>query len=459
MIRKEIEVCMFLAAGLALGSGCGQASGGRKEIEVSGIAETSVSEALEDRSGEEGERGDRAGGKADVSGGAEAGQNGREAAADGGSADGDGSGNGNGNGNGTEIGTGNGIGTGKAEALGNEDAEDMRKRFGKDCIGEQTFEAELSEYDGKVWFVPFGPGQGNPDFHIQLMQNGTVMGEIKPYVPEGLQGKTFASLDAVSFYDMNFDGCTDILLIETYGDTTFAAVYYGFDRDGEEYERSFTVQEQLSDRISAQAGELSVAGVRKALGDTRKNGKFAGYQEAYGAVARLLDMSDEDGAYNMTVTYGLIDVDGNGTPELTAGVDGYYTSLYTYSGGKVCTLIDKWSYGVMGNAGYEYAPGNNSLRNYNTDYAGAILYTTYMAVRDGNRLETVAEVKTVNFDDVNGNGVLDEDEIGSVGYYGVNYLNGKEASVEECSVYDAGEYEMIRGDLSLEGVLKELGVR
>lgn len=441
MVRKEIAVCMFLAAGLVFGSGCGQASGGRKEIEVSGTAETSVSEAL----------GDRAGGKADAPGKEGAGQNGRESATDEGSMDGDGSGNGNGNGTGT--------GTGKEEALGNEDAEDMRKRFGKDCIGEQTFEAELSEYDGKVWFVPFGPGQGNPDFHIQLMQNGTVMGEIKPYVPEGLQGKAFASLDAVSFYDMNFDGCTDILLIETYGDTTFAAVYYGFDRDGEDYERSFTVQEQLSERLSAQAGEMTVAGVRKALGDTRKNGKFAGYQEAYGAVARLLDMSDEDGAYNMTVTYGLIDVDGNGTPELTAGVDGYYTSLYTYSGGKVCTLIDKWSYGVMGNAGYEYAPGNNSLRNYNTDYAGAILYTTYMAVRDGNRLETVAEVKTVNFDDVNGNGVLDEDEIGSVGYYGVNYLNGKEASVEECSVYDAGEYEMIRGDLSLEGVLKELGVR
>lgn len=448
MFRKEIAVCMFLAAGLVLGSGCGQASGGRNEIEVSGIAETSVSEALGDSSGQEGERGAKAGGKTDAPGKEGAGQNGREAAADEGSVDGDGSGNGNG------IGTR--IGTGKAEASGNENAGDMRKRFGENCIGEQTFEVELSEYDGAVWFVPFKPGQGNPDFHIQLMQNGTVMGEIKPYVPERVQGKAFASLDAVSFYDMNFDDCTDILLIETYGDTTFAAVYYGFDRDGEEYERSFTVQEQLSERILAQAGELSVAGVKKALGDIRENGKFAGYQEAYGAVARLLDMSDEDGAYNMTVTYGLIDVDGDGTPELTAGVDGYYTSLYTYNGGKVCTLMDKWSYGVMGNAGYEYAPGNNNLRNYNTDYAGAILYTTYMAVREGSRLETVAEIKTVNFDDVNGNGIPDEDEMGSVGYYGVNYLNGKEASVEECSAYDAGEYEMIRGDLSLEGLLKEL---
>ena len=107
MVRKEIAVCMFLAAGLVFGSGCGQASGGRKEIEVSGTAETSVSEAL----------GDRAGGKADAPGKEGAGQNGRESATDEGSMDGDGSGNGNGNGTGT--------GTGKEEASGNENTEDM----------------------------------------------------------------------------------------------------------------------------------------------------------------------------------------------------------------------------------------------------------------------------------------------------------------------------------------------
>lgn len=113
----------------------------------------------------------------------------------------------------------------------------------------------------------------------------------------------------------------------------------------------------------------------------------------------------------------------------------------------------------MGNAGYEYAPKKNSLRNYNSDYAGAILYTTYMEVKKDHRVETVAQIKTVNFDDVNGNGVPDEDETESMGNYGVTYLNGKEASPEECAAYDAGKYEMICGDLSLEELVKELKVR
>lgn len=434
MVGKQTAVCMILAAGLLLGSGCGQASGGRKEIEISGISDDSGFETPEDS------------GKASVSAGETDGQSGpKETGRDEGKEDGN-----------SESSS---TGTDKQPVQGSEKAEDMRKRFGENCIGEQTFEAELSEYDGSVWFVPFGPGQGSQDFHIQLIQNGTVIEEMKPYVPERLKGEPFTSLDAVSFYDINFDGSTDILLIETYGSTTFAAVYYGFDREAEDYERYFAPQETLSERVSAQVGEMSVAGVRKALGDTRKNGKFDNYQDAYEAVGRLLEMSDEDAAYGMTVTYGLIDFDGDEVPELAAGVDGYYASLYTYSGGKVYTLMDKWPYGVMGNAGYEYAPKKNSLRNYNSDYAGAIMYTTYMTVKESRTLEMVAEIKTVNFDDANGNGIPDENEMGSVGYYGVSYINGKEVSAQECAAYDAGEYEMIRGDLSLEGLVKELGVR
>ena len=445
MFRNQAAMCMVLTAGLLLGSGCGLESGGREAIEVSEASDSSGAEALEDRWGkgsqDEGGGNDGAAAPDDAGGQKEQarteGDEGKEA----------------------ENGDGKGNGADEPSVQGDEKAEAMRKRFGENCIGEQTFEAELSEYDGKVWFVPMGPGQGNSDVHIQLIQDGAVIGELNPYVPERLQGETFTSLDAVSFYDINFDGNTDILLIETYGNTTFAAVYYGFDRDGEDYERYFTLQEQLSKRIWEQAGEMSVGGIRKALGDSRKNGKFTSYQEAYEAVGRLLDMSNEDGAFEMTVTYDLIDVDGDEVPELAAGVNGYYVSLYTYSDGKVYTLLDRWSYGVMGNAGYEYAPKKNSLRNYNSDYAGAILYTTYMEVKKDHRVETVAQIKTVNFDDVNGNGVPDEDETESMGNYGVTYLNGKEASPEECAAYDAGKYEMICGDLSLEELVKELKVR
>ena len=92
------------------------------------------------------------------------------------------------------------------------EAEAMQKMFGENCIGEQTFEVELSEYSGKVYFVPFAPSQSNPDFSMQIIQNGEVLTKIHSYVPDELKGETFSSLDAVSFYDVNYDDQTDILM-------------------------------------------------------------------------------------------------------------------------------------------------------------------------------------------------------------------------------------------------------
>lgn len=460
MFGNRRIACVVLAAGLLLSGGCSAARGGRVELEVSGTEETSG--AGEERPGE---------GQGTGEAGADSEHGGMKSREDTGTGNGNGPEGGAAAGNGSAAGTGQeagaadgngaaaGNGTGAGVAAGDraepssarktQTARDMRERFGEHCIGEQTFEVELSQYDGTVWFVPFEPGDGNPDFHMQLIQDGQdgkVLAELNPYIPEELKGKSFTSLDAVSFYDINFDGNTDILLIETYGTTAFAAVYYGFDRDGEDYERYFAVQEQLSRQISGKAEEVTVSGVRKFLEDTRKNGTFGTYREAYKAVGRLL----ESGRGEEEIRYGLIDVDGDEIPELAAGVDGYYTSLYTFSGGKVYTLIDRWFYGAMGNAGYEYAPGKNNLRNYNSDYAGAVLYTTYMKINEKHCLETAAEIKTVNFDDANGNGVPDEEEMESLGRYGVSYLNGREASPEECAGFDAGEYQMIRGTVRLE---------
>ena len=104
----------------------------------------------------------------------------------------------------------------------------------------------------------------------------------------------------------------------------------------------------------------------------------------------------------------------------------------------------------MGNAGYEYAPGKNSLRNYNTDYARAILHTTYMSKTEKNTLETRARIDIYNFDDVNGNGIPDENETGSMGLYSKIYVNGEEAADEEWKTYDMGEYEILTGDMSFE---------
>lgn len=330
-------------------------------------------------------------------------------------------------------------------------AEAVRERFGENCIVEQTFEVELSEYSGKVSFVPLAPSEDNRDFCIQIIREGEVLTSIDTYVPAELAEEKFSSLDAVSFYDVNYDGNTDIVMIETYGSTSFAAVYYGFDANADDFERNFMIQEQLSETISGQAESLSVSEIRSFLADGKKNGEFNGYQEAYKAVSKLCELESA-----VKQEYNLIYFDEDDIPELVVGVEGYYTSLYTYNDGKVYALMDCWPYGAMGNAGYEYSPGKNSLRNYNSDFAGAILYTTYMAVSDQYSMDTVVQIETYNFDDVNGNGIPDENETESIGYYSVSYINGAEVTEEECAAYDLGGYEFIETTMSLEDLRAKL---
>lgn len=318
--------------------------------------------------------------------------------------------------------------------------DEWKQMFGENCISSQTFEVELSEYDGKVYFVPFAPSEEKPDFYMQVIRDGEVLTEIHAYVPETLETKKFASLDAVSFYDVNYDGNTDIVLVETYGDTSFAAVYDGFYTDEEDDMGNFYPDSYLSEAISKQADPLTVSGIRSLMG-WKKNGEFTGYGEAYEAVSRLYELSYED-----TLDYDLIYVDEDEIPELVAGKNGYWLSLYTYHDGTVYTLMDWWGYGVMGNAGYEYVPKANRMRNYNTDFAGAILHTSYMWV-DGQHTLDWMTITTYNFDDVNGNGMPDENEEESMGKYSVSYVDGVEITDGQYQEYDEGEYEYIRGTM------------
>lgn len=160
---------------------------------------------------------------------------------------------------------------------------------------------------------------------------------------------------------------------------------------------------------------------------------------------------------NTDLGYNLIYFDEDDIPELVTGLDGYYISLYTYKDGIVYTLMERWPYNISGNIGYEYVPYKNSLRNYNTEYAGAIHYTTYSKMTDQYTIDTVATIKLVNFDDANKNGILDPEEEISLDFSGVTYLNNEEVSYEDCEKYDVGEYEFIRPILSIEDILSSLG--
>lgn len=182
-----------------------------------------------------------------------------------------------------------------------------------------------------------------------------------------------------------------------------------------------------------------------------------GWREAYAAEAEQfgLEFPEQNGG-GARILYSLIDFDGDDTPELAAVLDGYCVSLYTYADGEVYMLMDRWAYGAMGNAGYEYCPGKNSLRNYNSDYAGLIMYTTYMSISPDYTMEMTAQIETYNFDDVNGNGVPDENEYDSAFNYCVSYYDGEEISDEAAAAFDAGEYEYIEGTMSFDELIGAL---
>ena len=327
--------------------------------------------------------------------------------------------------------------------------EEIKALFVDSCIPDQTFEVSLSEYSEKVWFVPYAPSADTPEFRIKIIQNGKTLAEENVYIPEGLRGTEFAGLDAVSFFDVNLDGSTDIVLIATYGETAFASVFYGYEGSAGS-DPYFASQWILSDNLTSRVKPLTISGIRSLLTDGSEEWEFTDYREVYRTISSLYELE------HMTneITYDLIDLDGDEIPELAAGLNGYYLSLYTYRDGRVYKLMDDEGYGIHGNPGYEYIPGSNRMRSYSTEYAGAILYTYYMTVNEQNELDTVT-VKTYNFDDVNGNGIFDEDEMESMGKYSISYIGEREISREEAAALNQGEYEIIQGRMSRAELLEK----
>ena len=134
---------------------------------------------------------------------------------------------------------------------------------------------------------------------------------------------------------------------------------------------------------------------------------YDSYKEAYLYMLRIYEK-----AYKYSdVKCSVVDFDGDDVHELVVEVNSAIT-MYTYKDSKVYKLIDDWTYGVGGNHGYEYISGKGVISNYNTDYAGLIMYETYIWVKlEGEEVVTEQRfLKQTYFDDVNNNGVPDDGE-------------------------------------------------
>ncbi len=151
--------------------------------------------------------------------------------------------------------------------------------------------------------------------------------------------------------------------------------------------------------------------------------------------------------------YDLIWFDDDDIPELVAGLNGYYVSMYTYDeeSDEVFCVLDDWGYGVGGNAGYEYIPRGNTLRNYDSDYAGMIRYTYFARIGSSHELEEIGTIEEDYYIDLNGDGEpsWDPDEYTDEVQRYYNLTDGREISEEEYRrLVSTGDFEMIEGRYS-----------
>ena len=180
-----------------------------------------------------------------------------------------------------------------------------------------------------------------------------------------------------------------------------------------------------------------------------------GYNDYWEAYIYMLHLYEK--AFGYEDKYALIYFNDDSVPELVVDINSGIT-MYTYKDGKVYKLIDDWGYGAGGNHGYEYLPKASTIRNYNTDYAGLIMYETYTELTlDGETVvKTDTYLKQTFFDDVNGNGTPEDDE--PVGEEYVHYYWGDDEITEDkyFELMVEGEYKNLQGESEIYNIYNVL---
>lgn len=207
-------------------------------------------------------------------------------------------------------------------------ASDSTKASGG-LIEEQTFQLNLVPY-GEVTFASYAPDTGkdpNGDASFAILKDGqTVYTLPEVYEKNSCPGNAFHGVEAVSFPDINQDGCDDIIIICQYirgagpqaGETFSEARIYCGSENGD-----FTLKREMMEAANSALAEVTVKTVLGFLGVGTKNADSSaevsgsgaetflqGWQQAY---IEQIQKEQESGGYS---GYELIRVDGDEIPEL-----------------------------------------------------------------------------------------------------------------------------------------------
>lgn len=169
---------------------------------------------------------------------------------------------------------------------------------------------------------------------------------------------------------------------------------------------------------------------------------------------KVKELASENG----DLQFALIALTGDDVPELVAEYDGYYIMVFSWSDGKVISLGEEyWPYGAGGNLGYEYLPGENLIRSFDNDYAGAVVYESYYGINFAHELSALPndQLSIRHFRDTNGNGRPDDDE--PYLEEPLYYVGDSEVSKDVYASYQVtGDFEWLGGDNSAEEILAQL---
>lgn len=270
---------------------------------------------------------------------------------------------------------------------------------------DQSFEFELGNGE-KAMLYTYEGSSSDESALIIVVKNGKFMCANYTCRDWGDDRWNMDKVEAIGFVDYNLDGYNDMIVIGK-GDTGEKILVYRF-IDDDIYSARYLLQDNLGEYAQSKISDYTISNVKDCLvGEYEKSSKD--WKAAYSQLVRIYDLLYGESEYSYT-GFDLIDLDGDEMKELVVDHRGYYVSIFTYKNNQVQCIMDEWGYGAGGNAGYDYAPGKNRLMNYNADYAGAIGNEYYMTVKDGE-IVTDYWVTYYNFDDVNGNGEPDEEEL------------------------------------------------
>ena len=162
-----------------------------------------------------------------------------------------------------------------------------------------------------------------------------------------------------------------------------------------------------------------------------------------------------EGVEDVEWTYGLVDIDGNATPELVAGYPGS-VSLYTVSDSSIYTVMEEFSVGAFGINGYSYLPGKNVIFQEDQDMAGIVVYETYCKIGEYSNFENIyaKPLYTSSWVDENGDGMPDENEVGKELKY---FYGTEELTKEEYESYRFGDgFLPLFGEMTYDEITAEL---